>query len=157
MKFGGTSVADEHAIARVTAIVRREIERQASDDQPPVVVVSALSKVTDGLLNVARLLEAGNRDQATARLSELADRHVAIASALVTGDALERVIHELRVEFATARDVICAVPPSREVTSQTMDAIASTGELVSSRLMASALAAAGVRCAWIDAREVMLT
>ena len=48
MKFGGTSVADEEAIRRVTQIVRQQIERQPPGDRLPVVVVSALSKVTDG-------------------------------------------------------------------------------------------------------------
>ena len=52
MKFGGTSVADEAAIRRVTPIVRQQIERQPPGDRLPVVVVSALSKVTDGLLQV---------------------------------------------------------------------------------------------------------
>ena len=63
MKFGGTSVADADAIRRVVAIVRRQIERQAARRRPPVVVVSALSKVTDGLLQVARSVEAGDRDR----------------------------------------------------------------------------------------------
>ena len=55
MKFGGTSVADEPAFRRVTAIVKSQLARQSQTERPPVVVVSALSKVTDGLLQVARL------------------------------------------------------------------------------------------------------
>ena len=100
MKFGGTSVADEAAIRRVTAIVRQQIERQPASDRLPVVVVSALSKVTDGLLHVARSMEAGERDQAIARLSEIAERHVAIASAVTSGARLAAAIRDLRAEFA---------------------------------------------------------
>ena len=48
MKFGGTSVGDAKAIGRVADIVR---ERRS---QHPVVVVSAMARVTDQLLQMAR-------------------------------------------------------------------------------------------------------
>jgi len=48
MKFGGTSVKDVEAVRRLVGIVRRE-------QRPPVVVVSALSKVTDALIALSRL------------------------------------------------------------------------------------------------------
>ena len=44
MKFGGTSVQDAQAIDRVAAIVRDRLNER------PVVVVSALAKITDQLL-----------------------------------------------------------------------------------------------------------
>ena len=49
MKFGGTSVEDAAAILRTTAIVRGRRERGPS----PVVVVSAMAKVTDKLIGLA--------------------------------------------------------------------------------------------------------
>ena len=64
MKFGGTSVADADAIIRLIGIVRRQSEAQPADDKPPVVVVSALSGVTDRLIAVARLAEEGEVDRA---------------------------------------------------------------------------------------------
>jgi aspartokinase len=83
MKFGGTSVADADAIGRLIAIVRRQIERQQAgnraDSKPPIVVVSALSKVTDGLLGAARLIESGDRESATSQMDDLVARHVAVA------------------------------------------------------------------------------
>ena len=48
MKFGGTSVQDAKAIERAGAIVKGRLE------QKPVVVVSAMAKVTDQLLAMAR-------------------------------------------------------------------------------------------------------
>src|SRR5262245_20140049 len=108
MKFGGTSVADERAIGRVTSIVRQQVERQTAADQWPVVVVSALSKVTDGLLQVARFMESGDRDQAIARLGELAERHVSIASAVTSGARLAAIIRDLRAEFTGLSDMVRA-------------------------------------------------
>ena len=157
MKFGGTSVADEAAIRRVIAIVRQQIERQPPADRLPVVVVSALSKVTDGLLHVARSMEAGERDQAMARLSEIAERHVAMASALTTGARLAATVRDLRAEFGATSDMVRALSSLHEVSPRLFDAIAATGELASSRLVAAALAESGVPAAWVDARDVMRT
>ena len=157
MKFGGTSVADEAAIGRLTAIVRQQIEAGPPGDRRPVVVVSALSKVTDGLLRVARFIEGGERDQALARLAELAERHVGIASAVTRGARQAEVIRELRAEFASLGEMLGGLPSPHDVSPRLLDAIASTGELASSRLVAAALSDAGVPAAWVDARGVMRT
>ena len=58
MKFGGTSVEDAKAIDRVVSIVQGRIE------QKPVVVVSAMAKVTDTLLTMAKAAGAGERKAA---------------------------------------------------------------------------------------------
>ena len=93
MKFGGTSVADADAMKRLTAIVRRQIDRQRNDGaagaRPPIVVVSALSKVTDGLLEVARLIEHGDREGAMSRLEALVDRHLTVASGVFSAGRLD--------------------------------------------------------------------
>ena len=63
MKFGGTSVADRAAIERLMAIVRAQrqadAQQEGGDARGPVVVVSALSGVTDRLLGIAA--QAGAR------------------------------------------------------------------------------------------------
>ena len=63
MKFGGTSLADADAMSRVIGIVTRHLECNPTD-RPPVVVVSALSKVTDRLIEAARLAGNGDADEA---------------------------------------------------------------------------------------------
>jgi len=69
MKFGGTSVQDAKAIDRVAAIVR---ERQS---ERPVVVVSALAKVTDQLLAMAAAAGAGQREKAVELARGARERH----------------------------------------------------------------------------------
>jgi aspartate kinase len=156
MKFGGTSVADADAIARVTAIVKRQIAAQPADDVPPVVVVSALSKVTDGLLQAVGDVEAGRRERAVERLGELADRHVGIAKQVTAGARLDGAVRDLRAEFDAAAAEIRALTPSYDA-PRLLDRVAAAGELASSRLLAAALAEAGVPSAWVDARTIMLT
>ncbi len=64
MKFGGTSVEDERAFARVARIVA------AHRDAPPVVVVSAMSRVTDALLASVETAAAGDAGLALQSLEE---------------------------------------------------------------------------------------
>src|SRR5438874_13606899 len=89
MKFGGTSVADPEAIKRLIGIVRPQLESQKAGDDAPVVVVSALAKVTDQLVQVARLAEDGEADRAADALRALLDRYVAVASAVTSVRSVE--------------------------------------------------------------------
>ena len=157
MKFGGTSVADAEAIGRLAAIVRRQIARQGPGGKPPIVVVSALSKVTDGLLEAARLIENGDRDRATSRLNDLVERHVAVATGVTSAARRAALTRDLRAEFAATSDMVRALAALHEVSPRLLDVVAATGELASSRLVAAALAESGIPAAWIDAREVIVT
>src|SRR6266852_4861570 len=130
MKFGGTSVADAEAIARVVAIVRRRFESRAAD-RPPVVVVSALAGVTDRLIDAAHLAEEGDADGAAASLSELLGRHLAAASALTTGERQAELVAAVREEFAGVVSMMRALAVLREVSPRSLDASVAAGELAS--------------------------
>ena len=69
MKFGGTSVENAVAIDRVAGIVRSRLAKR------PVVVVSAMAKVTDGLLTLARHAADGNLATALEQTAGLHERH----------------------------------------------------------------------------------
>src|SRR5487761_2061113 len=79
MKFGGTSVEDPAAICRTAAIVAGRVAMGKS----PVVVVSAMAKVTDQLLRAAGAASLGDRTGALAISSRLRSRHRDTAAALV--------------------------------------------------------------------------
>jgi len=144
-KFGGTSVADAASIRRVIEIIRlRRKDR-------PVVVVSALAKVTDALLRLAQ--SADGEDAVDQAISALVQRHEQIAAELPGAGQPLRQIHaeadELRRELLATR--------TRAVTAADLDAIAARGELWSSRLVAAALAGAGLESVWVDIRPIMVT
>jgi len=157
MKFGGSSVVDANAISQVRSIVERQLHKQAGDDRPPVVVVSALGGVTDRLLNAASVAEQGDSDSAVASLHELVARHCSVASALTTGKRREDLLAHVRDEFATAIGLIRAVGVIREISPRSLDAVAAAGELASSRIVAAALTEAGVPTVWIDSRTIVIT
>ncbi len=158
MKFGGTSVADPDAINRLIAIVRHRIEEQQreDDDEAPVVVVSALAKVTDALVEVARLAEDGEAAKATDTLRALLDRHVAVASA-VTKASREKTVAAVRSEFEELIGLVHALAVLREVSPRSLDAVLATGELISSRIVAAAFVDHRIPACWVDARTVLVT
>jgi aspartate kinase len=156
MKFGGTSVADAEAMTRVVKIVRRQGETQP-DAAPPVVVVSALSKVTDGLIRTADFARNGDGKAAVALLVELLERHSGIARALTAGPRADDLVKVLQMEFAELAGRVVARSGQKSVTPADHDAIVAMGELASSRIVAAAFAEHGLPAVWVDSRQVLVT
>ncbi len=157
MKFGGTSVADAAAMSRVVDIVRTQWDAQPNNSKPPVVVVSALSKVTDGLIRAAEFARGGHAESAARLLAELLDRHVAIARTLTTGKSADELVRELTAQFGDLRDRVAAMAQAKAATLAQHDLIVATGELASSRIVAAAFQERGLPGLWIDARHVLVT
>lgn len=161
MKFGGTSVADRAAIERLMAIVRAarqaSIQPEAPDWRGPIVVVSALGGVTDRLLGVAAEAGAGDQDGARTNLQVLRERHIDVAG-VVTSEAERRDVEGLiNREFDELGRVVDALAVLKEVTPRWLDAIAATGEVLSSRIVSAALSSRRLSSVWIDARRVVVT
>ncbi len=154
MKFGGTSVMDADAIRRLAGIVAG---RRARTGALPLVVVSAMSGVTDKLLQLVDAAERREAEFVDAEIPLLRERHDRALHALVPGADAEAVRREVEKQFDELQSVLDAVAILREATPRAKDEIASAGELSSSRIVAAALTAAGVPAAWIDARRVMVT
>ena len=161
MKFGGTSVADRAAIERLVSIVRAarqvSIQPEAPDWRGPIVVVSALGGVTDRLLGVAAEAGAGDQEGALTNLQVLRERHLEVAGVIAAEADRAGVEAFINHEFNELERVTGALAVLREVTPRWLDAVAATGELLSSRIVAAALASARLSAAWVDARRVILT
>jgi aspartate kinase len=156
MKFGGTSVADPDAINRLIAIVRDQAQKRKAGSAAPVVIVSALSGVTDKLVAVAQMAEDGAAAKAAAEIRALTERHVAVATA-VTSESRSRVLAEVHQEFEELAGLVHALAVLREVSPRSRDAVLAAGEIVSSRIIAAALADHRVPSLWVDARLVLVT
>jgi len=153
-KFGGTSVADPEAIRRLIEIVRTARTR---DGRGPVVVVSAMSKVTDALLAIASTAGGGRPSEALPRVEELRERHAAAVRALVSGPAQTPLLAHIAGQFDQLADIVRALAILREASPRTLDVVAAMGELLSSRIIAAALTEAGVPADWVDARCAIVT
>ncbi|MCC7010703.1 MAG: aspartate kinase [Acidobacteria bacterium] len=160
MKFGGTSVADQAAIERLIGIVRAArqtaTQPESADWRGPIVVVSALGGATDKLLKVAADAAAGEGEAAHAGLDALRRRHLDISS-VVTSSERADVDAIINREFDELERITGALSVLRDVTPRWLDAIAATGEILSSRIVAAALNAHGLAGAWVDARTAIVT
>ncbi len=152
MKFGGTSVEDAAAMRRLVAIVKPFLPRQ------PLVVVSAMAKVTNGLLECAHLAAQGELTQAHKNLETIAARHFAAATELAgSEDDKDAVIAALKDRFAEINDTLAEIAQAAEWTPRFSDAISANGELLSSPIVACAFRAAGVPSTCVDIRPLMRT
>jgi len=79
MKFGGTSVEDAKAIGRLAEIVKGRLDRK------PVVIVSAMAKVTDSLVAMSHAAANGALPDALKLLRQLRQRHLNVLGELVNG------------------------------------------------------------------------
>jgi len=156
MKFGGTSVADADAMNRVIAIVRDQLAANPADP-PPVVVVSAMSKVTDRLIETGRLAGEGDANGAARLVHDLLERHIGVLNGLVGEEAAKPLTGSLRDDFARLATTVGSLATAREVPPRAHDEIVAMGELASSRMVAAAFAAKGVPTAWVDSRAVLMT
>jgi aspartate kinase len=156
MKFGGTSVADAEAMNRVIGIVRRQWAENPND-RPPVVVVSAMSKVTDRLVETGRLAADRQDEPAAQIIVDLLARHLGVASTLVRGPALDELDAQLTADFDALAADVRRWARDGEVTPAAADALQAMGELASSRIVAAAFREQGVNAVWVDSRQVLVT
>jgi aspartate kinase len=151
MKFGGTSVEDAAAIRRLIGIVKSRVDAQ------PVVVVSALAKVTDQLLEAGHDAANGHLGAALATVRNVYVRHEELAEALVDGPANGALDRELRNELRALESLLHDLEASRQLDLKSQDRLLGFGECCSSRLVKEALYEAGIPAAHVDARDCIVT
>jgi aspartate kinase len=151
MKFGGTSVQDAAAVRRLCQLVQRPSSLR------PVVVVSALAKVTDQLMNAGWAAAAGSLDPAREILQVLRQRHETVATGLAKGDERRRLTREFASDFKAADKMMSAIAAEKAFAPCSQDKLLGVGESLSSKLVQSALQSAGVDAVLVDARECIIT
>ncbi|MGA9884817.1 MAG: aspartate kinase [Candidatus Acidiferrales bacterium] len=153
MKFGGTSVGDATCIGRVAQIVR-----DASREDPVVAVVSAMSGVTNRLIEAAIHAEAGDLERTGAAFGMLRKHHEAALDALIRGEEKRKKIADRLDQIFSEGERLCkGTALLRELTPRTLDAISSLGERLSAPMVAGALQELGVPSEAIEATELIET
>jgi len=151
LKFGGTSVGTSEAILKMIAIVKARVNAT-----PTIVVVSAMSGVTDQLILLAQTASQGNEAYKTI-IQNLAEKHEeAVRALLPTSQQSETlsIVKELIQEIESN----CAELFNQNALSLRMqDRLMSYGEILSSKIIAAAFEAEGVDQVWLDARAMIKT
>ena len=151
MKFGGTSVQDAKAFTRVAAIVNGERENS------PVVVTSAMAKVTDALLNAFETAKKGDFETAFESLQTHFERHTKVSEELTDENQQKAFQTELNYATAELKDLLIRVSRRSLPLSMLKDAIVSYGEQLSSRLLAEVCKAKGLNAKQMDSRRLIVT
>jgi bifunctional aspartokinase / homoserine dehydrogenase 1 len=153
MKFGGTSVGDAACIARAA-----QIARDASQGHSVAVVVSAMSGVTNRLIEAAKQAGEGNRDAGAALVETLHKQHVGALAELVSIQGA-RAFVERRLEgiLAEGQRLYDGTALLRELTPRTLDAISSLGERLCAPIVSAALRILGSKSTAIEATELIVT
>ena len=115
MKFGGTSLEDAVAIRRAAQIVRHRMNHR------PVIVVSALSNVTDELLEAGRLAANGQLEQATGLLVSLQRRHEQAVQQSAGPAQAEVLRTQLEEDFGKMHQILKGVAGAAELTPRLQD------------------------------------
>lgn len=151
MKFGGTSIEDGLAFGRVARIVS-----SYQSERPVVVVVSAMSRVTDALLLSLQAAAEGKTSLALRSIDEHFERHLRVANGLGTNaqSSIRRLVESFRQEIAELLDEVAR---NEGTSARLQDQIASYGERLSAHLLAVVLCEHGLPASHVDARRCILT
>ncbi|HKE87451.1 MAG TPA: aspartate kinase [Vicinamibacterales bacterium] len=152
MKFGGTSVGSADRIAQAARLVTDQL----SKGHRVAVVTSAISGVTNMLIDTARAASKGQWDPAIRR--KLFDIHQAAAVTLVPDEAGRKtVLAEIERRLDRFEKLCFGLSMVHELTPRLLDAISGIGEMLAAPLVAAAIRARACRSEAIDATEILVT
>ncbi|MCY4115765.1 MAG: aspartate kinase [Caldilineaceae bacterium] len=170
MKFGGTSVGTTDSIDSVAKIVACAVEKQAErapaapnggpeEDSPGVlVVVSAMSGVTNTLIDAAQTAAAGDETPYRDARSQLLVRHQVVAGQLIEDGAERAALGRLFDNRLREFERLClSITVLGELTQRGLDVVSGVGERLSAPLLAAVLRARGVKAQFVDAGELIIT
>jgi aspartokinase/homoserine dehydrogenase 1 len=154
MKFGGTSLGDGEAINRAVDIVIQSLK----DKGQVVVVVSAMSGVTDTLLSAATSAAQGDGETFRRARWALSDRHrQAMTEVIRYEEARLQLMEEVETLLSDFENLCRSIYILGELTARGSDAVASLGERLMARIVATALRDRGERATAVEATEVIVT
>jgi len=153
MKFGGTSVGDAGRIRNAAAIAA-----EASKHRGVVVVVSAMSGVTNTLIAAAGKAAAGDEAAAEALTRTLeAKHHEAIGNLISDIENRRQLLSEIDALIERAANHCRGCALLGELSPRALDVIAGTGERLTARMAAAALREMGLHGVAFDATNLIVT
>ena len=146
MKFGGTSVGSVDSILSVKRIVERQ-------EEPVIVVVSALGGITDKLIRTSQMAVAGDQLYQKS-FEEIVLRHEEMINAILpAGELRNKLFATVSGLLEELRSIYQGVYLIHDLSPKTQAAIVSYGERISSQIVATLIEGAE----WFDSREFIKT
>ncbi len=152
MKFGGTSVGSADRMKAACDLIAAEAARR-----PVLAVVSAMSKITDLLLDTTRHAEGGDQAGIDHNLRQLEARHFEAAAGLVPPSDLARVRGKIAEIVSEFRRIVNGIQMLGHRPPRTVDEAVAVGERLSALLVTEHLKSRGLPAEAINAAEVIVT
>jgi aspartate kinase len=152
MKFGGTSMGSAARMRTAAQILEAEQRKR-----PVAVVVSAMSKVTDLLLETLRRAESGDRVGVEHDIRRLRERHVQTCRELLPEDRQAPVLEGIQALIGDFERITGGIAMLGEWPPRSVDEALSIGERLSALLLASCLESQGLRAQAVNAAELIVT
>ena len=131
LKFGGTSVGSVNGILNVKKIVEAQSE-------PVIVVVSALSGITDQLYKIANLACDGNKTYLT-EYDQMLSRHVEVINGVIDTNRKEEILSLIQSQFIDLSNIFRGIYLIKDISTKIIDTIVSYGESISSIIVTHAI------------------
>jgi aspartokinase len=174
LKFGGTSVGTKEALSALISVLKDSDHCGAKHKAGHIVVVSALSGMTDALISSAREAagitsqssgitaqsDSGTTDgkgKLCPSLEEMKKRHLEISGFFLKGPEQKDADAKIEESFAELSRMLDGIAILKELSPRSLDRIMSCGEVLSAPLIASVLRSSGMEAEFLDSRELILT
>lgn len=144
-KFGGTSVGTPERMRSVADLIY--------NGEKKIVVLSAMSGVTNNLEELSSYLQKKNYETAHESINQLANRHFNVIQSLYTEDAYKNEANEIvKKIFTTLRTLV-----GKPFTKKEENLVLAQGEMLSTNLFTLVLKEKGANCALLPALDFMKT
>lgn len=150
LKFGGTSMGSKESLQQVMDIIKERLPDRM------IVVVSAMSGVTDELLNSGKFA-AAHDEQWREILKKSEQRHLDTIHAMVKSGDQPGISAIVKNIFSDIKDLCNGIALLEELSDKIKDKLAGYGELLSSQLLQMIFKSNGLESTWKDSRELIVT
>ena len=151
LKFGGTSVGSVQSIQTLLNILKEEV----GNNEKPVIILSAMSGVTNLLLAMAEGAARGS--DFTEQLAELEKRHFDVVKSLLAIQNQNPAFTKLRIHFNQLEELLQGVLTLKELTPKTRDLVLSFGERCATLMICKIAAQYLPDALYVDASELIKT
>jgi aspartate kinase len=150
IKFGGTSISSDKKIRDVSNYLH-----SLSKKNQIVAVCSAVSGVTDDLIEISKLIQKGNKEQANKLIKKIIEKHNQLAKdAIKKSQNKKKLLDKLNSDFTELEELLHGMILLGEVTPRSLDYLISFGERLSINLVAFALLDFGSKSIPLTGKEV---
>lgn len=150
LKYGGTSISTTTQIKNIT----NHIQTLSKKNQIAV-VCSAVSGITDDLIEISQLIKKENKEKAKEVTAKIIYKHKKLVRETISkSDNKKNLLETLDEDFSELIELIDGMVLLGEVTPRSMDYLISFGERLSIKIISHALIDQGLKSKALTGKEV---